>query len=39
MNSNSACQNLLQVKLTCKNSCFADYHTHLTLAALIEQMI
>ena len=24
LNSNSVCANLLQVKLTCKNSCFAD---------------
>ena len=24
LNSNSVCANLLEVKLTCKNSCFAD---------------
>ena len=27
LNSNSVCANLLQVKLTCKNSCFADNYT------------
>ena len=43
LNSNSVCANLLQVKLTCKNFCFADnyrfYHTNITLAVLIGQML
>ena len=30
LNSNSVCANLLQVKLTCKNSCFADNYTFLS---------
>ena len=29
LNSNSACANLLQVKLTCKNSCFANNYRFL----------
>ena len=30
LNSNSVCQKLLQVKLTCKNSSFADNYRFLT---------
>ena len=30
LNSNSVCANLLQVKLTCKNSCFADNYRFLS---------
>ena len=30
LNSNSVCANLLQVKLTCKNSCFADNYKFLS---------
>ena len=30
LNSNSVCENLLQVKLTCRNSCFADNYRFLS---------
>ena len=43
LNSKRVCANLLQVKLTCKNSSFDDNygfcHTNITLAVLIGQMI
>ena len=40
LNSNSVCANLLQVKLTCNYMIIIDfYHTHVTLAVLIGQMI